>query len=40
MTGGLAYILDEDDTLVPKVRKLRILSLPRVILLTYCLPLT
>jgi glutamate synthase (ferredoxin) len=40
MTGGLAYILDEDDTLVPKVHKLRILSLPRVILLMYCLSLT
>jgi superfamily II DNA/RNA helicase len=23
MTGGLAYILDEDDTLVPKVHELR-----------------
>jgi len=27
MTGGLAYILDEDDTLVPKVCKLRVFNL-------------
>jgi glutamate synthase domain-containing protein 3 len=27
MTGGLAYILDEDDTLVPKVCKLRAFDL-------------